>query len=113
MAALKKHHEDGIVHLGDDGVLRSFGPDLSVIDYVQLNPQQIQEAIGHHPGSALLAEVHHQADGKNVTKLEHLHEVFKDVNGEDVTEQEHLLNPGEHLLPPGFGESFLAPHARH
>ena len=104
MDALIKHDEDGIVHLGDDGVLRSFAPDLSVVDYVRLNPQQIQEAIGHRAGSPHLAEFHEHVNGKNVTKLEHLFEVYENVNGEDVTELEHLLHPGEHLLPPGFGE---------
>lgn len=29
---------DGVVHLGDDGVLRSFDGDMKVIDYVRFSP---------------------------------------------------------------------------
>lgn len=74
-------HDQGIVHLGDDGVLRSFGPNGTVLEYVKLSTNQIQQMLDRH--------------GRN----DHFTEVFDGVDGRAVTDLEQLTNPGEHLLP--------------
>lgn len=80
MAALGKH-DQGIVHLGDDGVLRSFAPNGTVLEYVKLSTNQIQQMLDSHG------------------RTDHLTEVYDGVDGREVTDLEQLTNPGEHLLP--------------
>ena len=86
MAALQRH-PDGVVHLGDDGVLRSFHPNQTVLEYVKLSANQIQHVL--------------DVQGRN----DHLNEIFDGVNGHSVTDLEQLTNPGEHLLPLHFVNS--------
>ncbi|KAF9628953.1 hypothetical protein BFW01_g10156 [Lasiodiplodia theobromae] len=40
-----KADDHGVVHLGNDGVLRSFDASGNVIDYRQLSPDQIRDSI--------------------------------------------------------------------
>ncbi|KAL8831146.1 MAG: hypothetical protein Q9191_001020 [Dirinaria sp. TL-2023a] len=83
MAAMTKH-DHGMKHLGDDGVLRSFAPNGTVLDYLKLNASEVQQMVDRF--------------GRN----DYLTEVFDGVDGHNVTDHEQLANPGEHLLPPGF-----------
>lgn len=83
MAAMIKH-DHGMKHLGDDGVLRSFAPNGTVLDYVKLNASQVQQMVDLY--------------GRN----DHLTEVFDGVDGHNVSDHEQLVNPGEHLLPFSF-----------
>lgn len=82
---LENIDQEGFVHLGDEGVLRSFGRDGSVLDYVQLSPQQIQDNIVHAPPK-------HSA---------HLQEVFTGIDGRDVADIEQLEHPGADIYPAG------------
>lgn len=79
-------HSDGFSHLGDDGVLRSFHPNGTVIDHVKLSTKQIQRMVDGH--------------GRNA----HLTEVFDGVNGHSVS-NEQATNPAKHLLPVPFRNS--------
>ena len=83
MRAALKAHEGGLAfnHIGDDGVLRSFHPSGSVIDYVKLTPEHTQRML--------------QRWGKN----DYLAQIFDDVDGRNVTEEKQLWYPGENLLP--------------
>lgn len=83
MAGMTKH-DHGMKHLGDDGVLRSFAPNGTVLDYVKLNASQVQQMVDLY--------------GRD----DYLTEVFDGVDGHNVTNHEQLVNPGEHLLPVGF-----------
>ena len=79
-------HDDGVTHLGDDGVLRSFHPNGTVIEYQKLSPNQIGQML--------------DGFGRN----EHLEEVFSGVSGHSVSHYQSL-NPGEDLLPHRFKNS--------
>lgn len=79
-------HEDGVTHLGDDGVLRSFHPNGTVIEYQKLSANQIGQML----------------DGFGRT--EHLDGVYNGVNGHSVSHYQ-ALNPGEDLLPRRFKKS--------
>lgn len=82
---------DGVVHLGDDGVLRSFDGNMKVLDYVPFSPAQIQQAINRSTGKT----------------LEHLQEVYNGIDGQAVTDLNQLQNPGPELLPrAGEGYDF-------
>ena len=83
-------HDQGITHLGDDGVLRSFAPNGTVLEYVKLSANQIQQLVDSH--------------GRN----DHFTEVFDGVDGREVTDLEQLTNPGEHLLPLPFQNSTMS-----
>ncbi|OAP64480.1 hypothetical protein AYL99_00452 [Fonsecaea erecta] len=73
----------GFIHLGDDGVLRSFDGDLKVVAYQPLTPDQITAYI----------------DRTNEERRPHLREVFEGVDGRDVVDEEQLTNPAPGLLP--------------
>ena len=81
-----KLHDDGVVALGADGVVRSFGPNLTVISYAKLHDHQIQKLV------------------KNLGQNDELDKLLKGVNGHDVVDYEQLVHPGKHLLPAGFYE---------
>ncbi|KAG6995792.1 non-canonical non-ribosomal peptide synthetase FUB8 [Physcia stellaris] len=81
---------DGIVHLGDDGVLRSFAPNLTVLAYLQLNNSQIQSFIDRFG------------------RTDHLTQVYKDANGFDVCEEE-LSHPTKENLPLNFPDDSVPP----
>ncbi|KAL2855306.1 hypothetical protein BJY01DRAFT_204419 [Aspergillus pseudoustus] len=75
---------EGFVHLGDDGVLRSYNGAGLVLGYHALDPDQIAQYNSGFPISA----------------QEHLREVFKGVNGRAVTDPAQLTNPVAELRPP-------------
>ena len=79
-----KEHEYGVFHLGADGVVRSYHPNGTVLDYAKLSPAQIAARL------------------KIWGKDENLTEAFEGVNGHDVVDEEQLLNPGKALLPHQF-----------
>lgn len=83
LAAMIKH-EYGMKHLGTDGVLRSFAPNGTVLDYVKLNSTQVQQMIDRY------------------SRDDYLTEAFDGVDGHNVIDQEQLMNPGEHILPSDF-----------
>lgn len=83
-------HDQGITHLGDDGVLRSFAPNGTVLEYVKLSASQIQQVLDSHG------------------RTDHFTEVFDGVDGREVTDLEQLMNPGEHLLPFPFMNSTMS-----
>ena len=77
-------HDFGVVHLGYDGVLRSFHPNGTVLAYVQLSSNQIQYLLDRH--------------GRD----EYLDKIFEGVSGHAVKNNSQLLHPAEHLMPEGF-----------
>lgn len=77
--------DDGVTHLGVDGVMRSFDSDLKVIEYLPLSPEQIQEFIG---------EV-----GESTGDLAYLKQVFDGIDGRDVIDPNQLQDPGPKLMP--------------
>ncbi|KAK9567664.1 hypothetical protein V6Z88_002003 [Aspergillus fumigatus] len=72
------------IHLGDDGVLRSFSGSGDVIAYRQLDPEQINQYISRFPSP----------------DKEHLLEVYKGVDGRSITEITQLAHPNLELLLP-------------
>ena len=83
-----KKDDNGALNVGADGVLRSFAPDGSVLDYRQLDPDQLGEFATMQlqgwerwaaengdeiPASVVaLAEAAHDVDGRHVTELDKL-----------------------------------------
>ena len=82
MGALAKH-DNGTIHIGEDGVCRSFHSNGTVLDYVKFTPQHIQHIIKGYRGSTNLTEV------------------LTGVNGHDVTDAQ-ALNPSNALVPDRF-----------
>lgn len=72
---------EGFVHLADDGVLRSYAPNGTVIDFVQLTPEQISKQLTSLPYDYYVKHV------------DHLNEVFRGVDGFDVTNATLLMHP--------------------
>ncbi|CAK7214868.1 hypothetical protein SCUCBS95973_002281 [Sporothrix curviconia] len=98
---------EGVFVLGVDGVLRTFAPDFSVVDYRQLDPAQVNELavrLATHskvldvelaPGLQYLLD-HPATDGRSV------------VNASDLLQPTNLL-----VLPtPAFGKSTTPLHER-
>ena len=40
---------DGLAHLGDDGILRSYAADYTALSYVRLSPEQISADLARYP----------------------------------------------------------------
>ncbi|KAL8820920.1 MAG: hypothetical protein Q9191_007416 [Dirinaria sp. TL-2023a] len=76
-----KYHDFGIRHFADDGVVRSYAPNGTVLDYVKLNAAQVQEMVDRR--------------GRD----DHLDEVYRGVDGHNVTDEKQCTNPPDHLLP--------------
>ncbi|OTA67308.1 hypothetical protein K449DRAFT_430513 [Hypoxylon sp. EC38] len=83
----------GFVHIGDDGVLRSYGRDEKVVDYARLSPEQLKRAIDSWP---------------NKDEHAHLNEVWDGIDGRDVPHTE-ALDPPVHLKPRAAGISPNSP----
>jgi len=83
LSALKLDPE-GIIRLGDDGVLRSFDSRLAVVDYRNLDPAQIQ--------AWLL-----QSSTADVVAANEL--VVSGVDGRTVSSIDDLLNPSPASKP--------------
>ena len=71
----------GVIHLGDDGVLRSFSENFTVLNYAPLHPDEIDQLNARFPD------------------YEAIKEHYKDVDGRNVIDLEALMNPAQHLLP--------------
>ena len=82
---LLSQKDNSAVHLGSDGVLRSYHPNGTVIDYARLDTEQIKYVV-----SAFGAK---DCD---------LSKSFEGVNGHDVTNEKQLFRPGDALLPHQF-----------
>ncbi|KAH7043774.1 hypothetical protein B0J12DRAFT_671778 [Macrophomina phaseolina] len=80
-----KADDHGVVHLGNDGVLRSFDASGNVIDYRQLSPDQIRDSIDMY-------------DDIDKGKREHLENIYRGVDGRQVP-REKVLNPDENAVP--------------
>ncbi|KKZ64867.1 hypothetical protein EMCG_09244 [[Emmonsia] crescens] len=77
-----KHAPDGILHIGDDGVMRSFDEVGNVIDYARLNSTHLMTIAGWY---------------SNGTQ-DHLQNVWANVDSFLVDEAQ-IWSPPEHLLP--------------
>ncbi|KAB2573617.1 Lactobacillus up-regulated protein [Lasiodiplodia theobromae] len=78
-----KADDHGFVHLGNDGVLRSFDASGNVIDYRQLSPDQIRDSINMY-------------DAIGTEERNHLENVYRGVDGRQVP-REKVLNPDENV----------------
>ncbi|OJI87734.1 hypothetical protein ASPTUDRAFT_80862 [Aspergillus tubingensis CBS 134.48] len=74
---------NGVLFLGNDGVLRSVDAANRVVSYQQLSPQQISQYIQNLP----------QRDASRLQR------VFQGVDGREVTDLDQLLNPDSDQLP--------------
>lgn len=83
---------EGVVHVADDGVARSYNATNGVIDYAPLSNEQLMRIIFHLPPSM---EEHH----------EHLMQVFDGVDGHAVTDKKQILEPPAWLQPVSFNTS--------
>ncbi|KAH8804369.1 hypothetical protein F5884DRAFT_858993 [Xylogone sp. PMI_703] len=80
-------HNQGMLHLADDGVLRSYDADrYTVIAYKKLAPEEIAAFTAEYTGA----------------DKEHLDDVFNGVDGRLVSDESKLLNP-DSALRPNFG----------
>ncbi|GLA89597.1 hypothetical protein AtubIFM56815_004081 [Aspergillus tubingensis] len=74
---------NGVLFLGNDGVLRSVDAANRVVSYQQLSPQQISQYIQNLP----------QREASRIQR------VFQGVDGREVTDLDQLLNPDSDQLP--------------
>lgn len=76
----------GIIHLGDDGVLRTLDEHnpTNVLAYKQLSPDEITQMLHAFPGQA----------------RQRLTDLFRGVDGRTVTDEKDLWHPGADILPP-------------
>ena len=81
---------EGFLHLGGDGVFRSFNSHREVIDYKQLSPEQIE---------LVVKSTKELIDAESFKKLD---EKMQGVDGRDVIDVEQLLHPGPEGRPLGM-----------
>ncbi|MCJ1479710.1 hypothetical protein MMC13_008396, partial [Lambiella insularis] len=81
-------HPDGLFQLATDGVLRSFDGDRKVVDFRQLNPEQIASYLKTTPDQSAI----------NWSE-------WKGVDGRTVTGERELWDLPESLKPPRFDSS--------
>ncbi|OJD19858.1 hypothetical protein AJ78_00218 [Emergomyces pasteurianus Ep9510] len=74
---------NGFVHVADDKIVRSYDEDGTVLDYVRLSDDQLEEVLRQYPDSF----------------REHLYAIWDGINSLEVDE-EQIWNPPPHLLPP-------------
>ena len=82
-----KLDDDGFLHLGNDGVMRSYAPNGTVIDVLCLT------------NAELLDHTHRLLAGADVKDT--LRNNWAGVSGKDALD-EHLFNPPNHILPSVF-----------
>ena len=78
---------EGFVHLGGDGVFRSFSSCGEVVDYKQLSPKQIELVVNSFEPII------------DSDSFKTLVEKMSGVDGRNVTDSEHLLHPGPEIRP--------------
>lgn len=72
----------GILHLGDDAILRSLDEAGKVIDYARIDNTQLKTVISWY----------------SQEKQKHLQEVWRDVDS-SLVEREQIWHPPQHILP--------------
>lgn len=77
----------GYVHIADDGVVRAYDENESVIDYIPLTNGQLKQLLKNLP----------KAWEK---ESDHLHTVFDNVDGRQVTDKKQLFDPPPELRNP-------------
>ena len=77
---------NGFVHTADDGIVRSYAANGTVIDYQALTNCQLRAQMNSLPPSM-------------DRYLDHLHEVFAVVDGTTVEDGKQIWNPPQHLRP--------------
>lgn len=77
---------EGLVHLGDDGVVRSFSSRGQVVDYRQLSPEEIDTAL-----LSLSTKVPAQEHDK-------VSSILRGKDGRKVTDMEQILRPGPDVV---------------
>ncbi|KKZ58445.1 hypothetical protein EMCG_00936 [[Emmonsia] crescens] len=75
----------GLVHLGDDGILRSFDGSGNVIDFARLDQTQLQAVINWYSG-----DKQDQA---------HLQGLWANIDSSRALNEEQIWNPPQHILP--------------
>jgi hypothetical protein len=83
---------DGVFHLADDGVYRSYSANGTVLAYLALTPDQISTVINAYP----------------VKDKTHLTSVYDGVDGTTVNDHDQLWKPSSDLLPNIFRTDALA-----
>ncbi|KAK5265993.1 hypothetical protein LTR99_004820 [Exophiala xenobiotica] len=77
---------NGFIHFADDGIVRSYSANGTVIDYAPLSNKHLLEVVN---ASRPILEEHY----------EHLMEVFNGVDGHNVTDLNQIWDPPEWLRP--------------
>ncbi|KAH8646805.1 hypothetical protein BX600DRAFT_518828 [Xylariales sp. PMI_506] len=80
--------DGGVLSVGNDGVLRSFAADGTVIDYHQLDPSQV-ESFAEHQLAAW------ESQGTVPESVKDLAEATTEIDGRLITDKQELLNPSE------------------
>ncbi|KKZ65218.1 hypothetical protein EMCG_08926 [[Emmonsia] crescens] len=82
------NHPDGLMHVGADGILRSFDGEGRVIDFARLDSGHLRTAAASwFPGQ----------------KEEGLIDFWQNVDSSEV-EEDQIWSPPSHLLPPRFSD---------
>ncbi|OAX82559.1 hypothetical protein ACJ72_03091 [Emergomyces africanus] len=82
ISSLMMSPDNGILHLGDDGILRSFAENGTVIDYARLTVSQLMTV----------------ADWSSGEQRSHLQAIWANVNSFEV-EDDQIWSPPVNLLP--------------
>ncbi len=78
---------DGFVHSGDDGVVRSYAANFTVLSFAKLDPEQIWAVVGKYP------QDYQEQLGPRWA------EVYENVDGRTVSNVSQILHPGDEILP--------------
>jgi hypothetical protein len=78
---------EGFAHLGDDGVIRTYTANFTVLSFAKLNPEQIWAVFRRHP------QDYQERFGPHWT------EVYENVDGRTVSNVSQILHPGDDILP--------------
>jgi hypothetical protein len=90
VASQLSYDRDGAVHLGVDGVLRSFNKAGQVLSYYPLNPQRIRQYNSHFP----------------LNQGERLRSMFEGTDGRAATDVHQLLQSLTEDVPDSPGPKF-------
>ncbi|PGH33178.1 hypothetical protein GX50_04020 [[Emmonsia] crescens] len=74
----------GVLHLGDDGILRSFDGSGNVIDFARLDQPQLQAVIDWYSGDK--------------DKQNHLQGLWANIDS-SLVHEEQIWKPPQHILP--------------
>lgn len=98
---------NGVYHLGVDGVLRSFSHDNRVVDYRQLDPEQVKSL-----ASGLVAQFdYHGIEIDEAFRAMAAADEKSEVDGRLVTDLQLLLHPTDPLnFPSGRSQPQSSPN---